>query len=341
MPIKGLSDRRRLPRIGKIHLGIKVAGEKGTYPKGVDYFVVRADDTTPDWAAAAFHDVYGAEPRELEIIFPTDDTSQWADPWYRAYSKTQGLICSGDGEEARAKWDLGRDGLRPEGVPSGTWASGRSENWVYRTIPCLAQECPLQIPEPPVCKTTMNLLFLLPKVKGFGAWQIDTSSRHSIQNLLDNIELIKATLGRIRGLPLKLRLQPRQVSPKGIKTKTVFVLNLAVPDMSLEELLLQASKMPEHGLLLPPAVSEEEAPEDLFLPAVDTETGEIDEPVSEQLKNAGELLNRAWTELRISSATVFRVLGISRAEEIMDFSAAWQKLTEWIAKEDAAVRSDG
>ena len=39
--IKELSDVRRLPRLGKIHLGVKAKNEKGVeYPKAVDYFVV-------------------------------------------------------------------------------------------------------------------------------------------------------------------------------------------------------------------------------------------------------------------------------------------------------------
>ena len=41
MPIKSLSDVRRLPRLGKIHLGVKVKNEKtgAEDPKRVDYFV--------------------------------------------------------------------------------------------------------------------------------------------------------------------------------------------------------------------------------------------------------------------------------------------------------------
>ena len=38
--IPGLSDRRRLPRLGSIRLGIKVKNKKGIeYPKETEYFV--------------------------------------------------------------------------------------------------------------------------------------------------------------------------------------------------------------------------------------------------------------------------------------------------------------
>ena len=52
-PIKGISEQRRMTRLGKIHLGKKVEklddkkqpvlntrGEKITYPRATDYFVV-------------------------------------------------------------------------------------------------------------------------------------------------------------------------------------------------------------------------------------------------------------------------------------------------------------
>ena len=40
-PIKDVSDVRRMPRLGKIRLGIKVEAEgKNPYPRATDYFVV-------------------------------------------------------------------------------------------------------------------------------------------------------------------------------------------------------------------------------------------------------------------------------------------------------------
>ena len=68
-PIKGISDRPRLPRLGKIRLGIKVEEEgKKPYPRAVDYFVC-----PPEVQA-----VLGEKPRSLPIAFPTDDPDQWA-----------------------------------------------------------------------------------------------------------------------------------------------------------------------------------------------------------------------------------------------------------------------
>jgi len=59
MPIKGLTQVRRLPRLGKIKMGIKVKTTLGVeYPQKTDYFVV-----PPEVA-----DVYGDRPKALDII---------------------------------------------------------------------------------------------------------------------------------------------------------------------------------------------------------------------------------------------------------------------------------
>jgi len=56
--IEGLSDRRRLPRLGIIRLGIKAISEKtgNEYPKEVPYFVA------PDEVRS----IYGEQPTEQQ-----------------------------------------------------------------------------------------------------------------------------------------------------------------------------------------------------------------------------------------------------------------------------------
>ena len=63
MPIKGISEVRRLPRLGKIRLGIKVQGDKkNPYPRAVDYFVV-PEEIQP---------CVGEKPKKLSIMFPVE-----------------------------------------------------------------------------------------------------------------------------------------------------------------------------------------------------------------------------------------------------------------------------
>ena len=67
-PIDGISDIVRLPRLGKIRLGIKVAGDKNPYPQATDYFVV------PD----EIKNYVGQKPKTLEIMFPTERPDEFA-----------------------------------------------------------------------------------------------------------------------------------------------------------------------------------------------------------------------------------------------------------------------
>ena len=62
--IKGLSDVRRLPRIGKIRLGVKKVAKSGKeYPAEVPWFVC------PDEVCQ----VCGPEPTGLDIMLPVED----------------------------------------------------------------------------------------------------------------------------------------------------------------------------------------------------------------------------------------------------------------------------
>nr|MBC8477840.1 hypothetical protein [Dehalococcoidia bacterium] len=64
-PIKGISEIVRLPRLGKIRLGLREDTGKGSiYPLPTDYFVCPEEVKR----------VFGEKPRELRIMFPTEDS---------------------------------------------------------------------------------------------------------------------------------------------------------------------------------------------------------------------------------------------------------------------------
>ena len=269
MPIKDRDNVPRLPRLGKVRLGIKVDGAKGQYPKAVDYFVVKEDKSTPSTMVAAFRAVYPEpEPRELDIMFPTDDPIQWADTNYKMYSAS-GLVCGGDGETAHARWDTEKN----------TWATGQTEGWIRKQIPCPGKACPQNVKG--ACKAVMNLQFMLYRVRGLGIWQIDTGSFWSQRSVEQNLAAIMAVAGGFRNLPLRLGIRTMEVTPEGGKKKKVHVLNLTQYDVMASE----ASRMVEagkgRGLLLPaPDLDNEEPPDDLFPMAADgidadRETGEV------------------------------------------------------------------
>ncbi len=243
MPIKDLTERRRIPRLGKLRLGIKAVNANGReYPKAVDYFVVTSEDPG---MAEAFRAAYGDKPKAIEIAFPTDHPEDWASQFYRNYSRSRGLVCKGDGEEATRLVFAGDSSKAPAGHdPSGK----RETEWV--PVECTGKKCPFC--EKGDCKGTMFLQFLIPSIPGLGVWQLDTSSVNSILNVNSSVDLIQRVCGKIAMLPLTLRVVPMQVTPGGIK-KTVWVLQLDIP-VRLNEL--------SGRLMLPEA--EDEIPEELY-----------------------------------------------------------------------------
>jgi hypothetical protein len=248
MPIEGLSELVRIPRLGKIHLGIKARSkEKGTeYPKATDYFVV------PD----EVKEIYGPKPTELNIMFPVEDSELFAQQWLRAYSLTQGLVCIGNGVDAHRKID----------VATGAIADHETKQWEWRMSNCEPQEC--QEYQTKRCRRVMNLQFLLPDVPGLGVYQIDTSSFYSIVNINSMIKMLKGMLGRCSMVPLTLALGPIEVCPPGLTKKTVQIMHIK-KDIKLSQ-LAQIAQLPPARVLIPEADTEE-PPEDLFPDGVITD----------------------------------------------------------------------
>ena len=268
MPIKGVSEVIRLPRLGKIRLGIRRENEEGiSYPVPTEYFVC------PDEVKK----VLGDKPKELRIMFPTEDEKQWAGQYLRCYSETGNLLCRGDGEMALARVEtIGREGNSKEKVITK-----------MLEMPCNPDRCPCY--QQDYCRRVMNLQFLLPECPGFGVYQLDTTSFFSIVNVNSCLELIHGVGGRLSMIPLSLKLADKEVQVEG-KTRTVRVLNLTAPH-SLIGIQKYARIPPGQVLLLPPP--DNEAPDDLF-------PGEIlksDEP-AKRVAGADKTLIELWDRVK-------------------------------------------
>jgi len=209
--IKGLSDRRRLPRAGKVRLGIKVQAANGKwYPRAVDYFVCPSE---VEKALGVEH------PKELSILFPVDDPALIFPQTYKMY-RTAGLWCQGDGEVAR-RWTEAGD---------------------LKEI-----ECPCEHLESGECGPVATLNFLLPDVPGIGVWQIDTGNKASITELNTALEQFQATFGGLRGVPFVLKLEPKQTQrwdeqKKAMVKTTIHTLRLDSP-YTLRQILEWRSKL--------------------------------------------------------------------------------------------------
>jgi len=194
MPIKGLSQIRRLPRLGIIRLGVKAKTTRGTeYPKMVDYFVC------PDEVKK----IYGEKPRQLDIVLPLSSIDNVFPQFYKQYGKTTGLKCKGDGETANRINQKGE----------------------FEEIECLGQKCPNYIKGD--CKEVATLNFLLPKVRLDGVYQLHTSSYHSIIKINSSLDYIQSMFGRISMIPLKLVVEPTESYPNRKMKKTVYTLRIS------------------------------------------------------------------------------------------------------------------
>ena len=271
MPIKGLSEQRRVPRLGKIHLGRKVPTKSGdsTRPEASDYFVMPPE---------LVH-IFGEECNELPIMIPTEDDEVWANQYYKRYSMTRGLVCRGDGITCRRMIDAKTGGVADRNTKEIVWKEG---------LPCDGMDCPDY--KVKACKEVLNLQFIMPDVPGLGVWQIDTSSINSIRNINSGAAMVRLVYKRLAFIPLLLTLEPIEVvNPDDGKKKKVRVLNFRV-NGTMRELMALAAK-PYTELLLP-APAEDEPPSD------NTEEVVIDP------KQAAKDINDLWPEDKPTKQTL-------------------------------------
>lgn len=245
--IHGLSDRRRLSRLGKVRLGVMVQGASGkAHPKATDYFVV--DEV--------IQDVYGERPKELPILFPVDDPQVIFPQELKMY-RTAGLWCAGDAQKAR-RWNDKGD--------------------------LMEIACPCAFLDEGKCSPVATLNFLLPDVPGVGVWQLTTSNKRSIVALNSSLESFSRTFGGLAGIPFTLKLEPESLqrfdeAKKGMVKQTLHVLRLDSA-FTLRQLVEWRQKIGQPvAALMPMPVEEQEdrAGDDAPLPStvIDKATGEV------------------------------------------------------------------
>ena len=253
--ITGLSDRRYIPRLGKIRLGVKATSAKGVeYPKEVDYFVCPPEVI----------EKLGPEPKALEIYFPCEDEEKFFPQELLRYAGGQ-IVCRGNGEEATE-------------IDRGT---GEQK--------CVKCPCPhLTRKEPkPDCSPTANLMVIIPAV-GMGCYQIDTHSKSNITQLNSAIDQIRGLLGgRISFVPLTLRRVKKKIqTPGGIVEKALLQLEFTgnIQDVAAYrqgDAISRVSFIPPTPLLDDPETEIEVIPEESgILGASEEKTGPEDAPGS-------------------------------------------------------------
>lgn len=230
--IKGLSDKRRLPRMGKIKLGVMAKKGEKTYPTEVDYFV----------CPEIVQKTYGPQPKELIIVFPMEDEEKFFQQFYMKYGNGV-LQCKGDGE-------------------IGTYFD-------FDEMEFLTKKCPCEFLEKGKCKAVGRLQFMLPEVEeAAGVWQIDTSSKNSIIDINSGIDYIRGICGRISMIPIKLirsEIETQRMDKKDKKMKKGkhFTMKFSLEGVTLKALQLYGQTSPTRFFLPEPDPNQ---PEDLFPP---------------------------------------------------------------------------
>lgn len=267
--IKGISDVRRLPRLGKIRLGEKRKAQSGKeYPSKLDHFNFK----DVPWVA----EVYGEACKELDIVVPVENQDVFFSQERKAYRLT-GLFCkSSDGVTATRVRVGQADGSNPK-APKGTILDQGGEAFLKEQgiscevgemfeLPCMGEECPFT--ERKMCRPIGRLMFMLPKVQRFGCYEISTTSFNSMVTINSYLEAIRHAAGRVSMIPLKLRLVPKQVQVEG-KATQIFHLEM-VYEGTLTSLMgyqngRQALPAPMPAAALPAKIElDKEAPEDLM-----------------------------------------------------------------------------
>ena len=184
----GFSQHRRVPRVGKIRLGIKKKTTEGKeYPSETEHFVV------PQEVAL----IYGDTPTELDVMLPVEDTGICFPQKLAMYGKVRGLVCEGNGEQARR-------------------LNEKTNEREPRACPC--EHLRSDANPRGDCSPVAHLMVLLPKVGLGGIYQISTRSYNSVVDINSGIDYVRGLVGRAALVPLKLRRVKRETHHNGKKS---------------------------------------------------------------------------------------------------------------------------
>ncbi len=230
--VEGISDVRRLPRLGKIRLGIKKVSKGGKeYPAEVDYFVC-----PPEVEA-----IYGKTPKELDVRLPVDDLSVIFPQAYESWGSNHVLKCQGDGLIAYERRD--------------------DNSWVERKCPCEALDKKR-------CTFRARLMVMLDKVSVAGVYQIDTGSKTSAFDVQSGIDFVRGIIGRAAMVPCVLRREPTIIAYEG-KAQTHYTLQfrLALDEMRAIELFRNEPLRISYSVAEPEISDPTDDPNGVVIPA--------------------------------------------------------------------------
>lgn len=171
----------RLPRVGKIRLGIKkVSAKTGKeYPTETDYFVC-----PPEIQAK-----YGKEPKSLPVMLPVEDEEMLLRQYYACYGGNQKLKCQGDAE----------------------FCARRKDDGQIEELPCPGPlKCDFGAKNK--CAARIDIMVVLPDVNCGSTYQLSTGSINSDIDIRSGIEMAKHLYGRISWVPMMLVREEKKIA---------------------------------------------------------------------------------------------------------------------------------
>jgi len=232
MPIKGLSEKRRITRGGFLRLGEMVVSPKTgkEHPAKSDHFI--PDFENPD-LVPLFHKLYGEKPTRVSMSFASDNLDQVFPQYYKCYGASSGLKCKGDGERASR-------------------AIKTEDSVEFVEVDCIGpEEC--DFGKENGCDKIASLQFFIKGLPGIQVFQCNTGSYNSIVNLNSALEILqRLRAGKsIVGVWLTLVLSPQEAQHKGKKVQ-IYTLSLDIP-VSFDEAQRLTSQFEEPAALPAPS----------------------------------------------------------------------------------------
>lgn len=231
--IKGLEQRIRIPRLGRIGLGVKKVAPTGKeHPTEVSYFVV------PEMIAKH----YGEQPIALPVRFPFDQPERVLHSifYVRRQGKTKTRQCDGE-----CFTEIGRGGQDVEG-------KCRKPDNIYASCP-------------DKCRATAKLAVVIPKTP-LGIWEVPIGGLQRIADVLAELRHFERAMGPLSRFLFTLVREPTEeqyVKDDGSSAwRTGYPVHVRT-DFTVEEVMaLRGEAMPEPKALSPALHEEDVIPDD-------------------------------------------------------------------------------
>ena len=306
----------RLPRAGKIRLGVKVKSAKGTeYPKETDHFVC-----PPEVKA-----VFGEEPKTLRVMIPTENEEMFCKQYYAIYGSNQKLKCQGDGETFERRVE--------SGIEKGECPSPKECEYAIK----------LGKNGRPACSARMDLMVVLPDVSVGAVYQVSTGSINSDIDIRSGLEMARSLYGRISWVPMELKREPMKIAdPESGKMNTHWPVKLhpvgnleTVMAVRRDPMLIPPTDTVKY-LVADPKIEGEEADTPIEFTEVEPENAE-QEPSPSQFQFA-EIIERLRTEEGIEKEEI--LVYITGSASLDELTKIWHLSIKHLANMTGPERAE-